>query len=86
MAWLHGQERGTTARTGAIRPFWGAMMLAQLAKPGAHLLAFGGTRTVHRLAAAIEDAGWESATCWFGAYASGFPKSLDVEGDRQATR
>ena len=31
----------------------------RVAKPGAHLLAFGGTRTYHRLAAAIEDAGWE---------------------------
>src|SRR6187551_103795 len=31
----------------------------RVAKPGAYLLAFGGTRTVHRLASAIEDAGWE---------------------------
>ena len=37
--------------------FWEAAL--RVAKPGAHLLAFGGTRTFHRLACAIEDAGWE---------------------------
>ena len=47
-------------------------------KPGGHLLAFGGTRTYHRLACAIEDAGFEirDTLCWL--YGSGFPKSLDV--------
>jgi DNA modification methylase len=50
----------------------------RVAKPGAHLLAFGGTRTYHRLAAAIEDAGWEIRDTLVWAYASGFPKSLDV--------
>jgi DNA modification methylase len=50
----------------------------RVAKPGAHLLAFGGTRTSHRLASAIEDAGWEIRDCLVWAYASGFPKSLDV--------
>src|SRR5262245_61340507 len=50
----------------------------RVAKPGAYLLAFGGTRTYHRLAAAIEDAGWEIRDCLVWAYASGFPKSLDV--------
>ena len=48
----------------------------RIAKPGAHLLAFGGTRTVHRLAAAIEDAGWEIRDMLVWGYASGFPKSL----------
>ena len=38
-------------------PFWAEAL--RVAKPGAHLLAFGGTRTFHRLAVAIEDAGWE---------------------------
>lgn len=47
-------------------------------KPGGHLLAFGGTRTVHRLAAAIEDAGFEIRDMLMWIYASGFPKSLDV--------
>jgi site-specific DNA-methyltransferase (adenine-specific) len=47
-------------------------------KPGGHLLAFGGTRTYHRLACAVEDAGFEirDSIHWF--YGSGFPKSLDV--------
>jgi DNA modification methylase len=50
----------------------------RVAKPGAHLLAFGGTRTFHRLACAIEDAGWEIRDCIMWVYGSGFPKSLDV--------
>lgn len=47
-------------------------------KPGAHLLAFGGTRTYHRMACAIEDAGFEIRDQIGWAYGSGFPKSLDV--------
>jgi site-specific DNA-methyltransferase (adenine-specific) len=54
-----------------------------VAKPGAHLLAFGGTRTYHRLACAIEDAGWEIRDCLVWGYASGFPKSLNLDGDRK---
>jgi len=50
----------------------------RVAKPGAHLLAFGGTRTFHRLTCAIEDAGWEIRDCIMWVYGSGFPKSLDV--------
>ena len=50
----------------------------RVAKPGAHLLAFGGTRTYHRLACAIEDAGWEVRDCIMWVYGSGFPKSMDV--------
>jgi len=50
----------------------------RVAKPGAHLLAFGGTRTYHRLTCAIEDAGWEIRDCLMWVYGSGFPKSLDV--------
>lgn len=47
-------------------------------KPGAYLVAFGGSRTFHRVACAIEDAGFElrDTLCWL--YGSGFPKSLDV--------
>ena len=50
-------------------------------KPGAHLLAFGGTRTHHRLAVAIEDAGFEirDTVCWL--YGSGFPKSLNLKDE-----
>lgn len=50
----------------------------RVAKPGAYMLAFGGTRTYHRLACAIEDAGWEIRDCIMWVYGSGFPKSLDV--------
>ena len=47
-------------------------------KPGGHLLAFGGTRTWHRLAVAVEDAGFEVRDSIAWLYGSGFPKSLDV--------
>lgn len=47
-------------------------------KPGAYLLAFGGTRTFHRMTCAIEDAGFEIRDCLSWLYGSGFPKSLDV--------
>lgn len=57
-------------------PYWREAL--RVAKPGAHLLAFGGTRTFHRLACAIEDAGWEIRDCLMWVYGSGFPKSLDV--------
>ena len=50
----------------------------RLLKPGGHLLAFGGTRTWHRLACAIEDAGFEVRDSIAWLYGSGFPKSLDV--------
>jgi site-specific DNA-methyltransferase (adenine-specific) len=56
--------------------FWAEAL--RVAKPGAHLLAFGGTRTYHRLACAIEDAGWEIRDCVMWVYAQGFPKSMDV--------
>src|SRR5512139_4328078 len=47
-------------------------------KPGGHLLAFGGTRTSHRMTCAIEDAGFEIRDEIAWLYGSGFPKSLDV--------
>jgi hypothetical protein len=47
-------------------------------KPGGHLLAFGGTRTYHRMVVAIEDAGFEVRDSIHWLYGSGFPKSLDV--------
>jgi DNA modification methylase len=47
----------------------------RICKPGAHLLAFGGTRTYHRLTCAIEDAGWQIRDCLMWIYGSGFPKS-----------
>lgn len=47
-------------------------------KPGGHLLAFAGTRTQHRMAVRIEDAGFEirDMLCW--VYGSGFPKSINI--------
>ena len=56
--------------------FWQAIGAAM--KPGAHLLAFGGTRTFHRLACAIEDSGFEIRDCIMWVYGTGFPKSHDV--------
>lgn len=52
--------------------------LLRVCKPGAHLLCFGGTRTYHRLACAVEDAGWEVRDCLMWVYGSGMPHSLDV--------
>lgn len=50
----------------------------RLLKPGGHLLSFAGTRTQHRMAVNIEDAGFEIRDMIAWVYASGFPKSLDV--------
>jgi DNA modification methylase len=47
-------------------------------KPGGHLLAFGGSRTYHRLAVAIEDAGFQIRDQIMWVYGSGFPKSLNI--------
>ena len=47
-------------------------------KPGGHLLAFGGTRTYHRMACAIEDAGFEIRDCIQWIYGSGFSKSMNI--------
>lgn len=47
-------------------------------KPGGHLLAFGGSRTWHRLAVAIEDAGFDVRDSIAWLYGSGFPKSHNV--------
>ena len=62
---------------------WAAEALRVL-KPGGHLVAFGGTRTYHRLACAIEDAGFEIRDSLHWLYGSGFPKSLNI-GDGRGT-
>ena len=88
-----GEERGFVGKSRAPvsgfsaykagRPFqlwceaWAAEALRVL-KPGGHLLAFGGTRTYHRLACGIEDAGFEVRDSIHWIYGSGFPKSMDV--------
>jgi DNA modification methylase len=56
---------------------WASEALRVL-KPGGYLLAFGGSRTYHRLACAVEDAGFEIRDQIMWIYGSGFPKSLDV--------
>jgi DNA modification methylase len=61
----------------AFRPETWAEVLRVL-KPGAHLIAFSGTRTYHRMACAIEDAGFEIRDQIGWCYGSGFPKSHDV--------
>ena len=55
---------------------WRAVL--RVLKPGGILLAFGGTRTYHRMACAVEDAGFEVRDCLMWMYGSGFPKSYDV--------
>jgi site-specific DNA-methyltransferase (adenine-specific) len=55
-----------------------AMECLRVLKPGGHILAFGGSRTWHRLAVAVEDAGFELRDSIAWIYGSGFPKSLDV--------
>lgn len=68
-------------RAGALFQSWCELWTREclrVLKPGGHLLAFGGTRTFHRLACAIEDAGFEVRDSIAWLYGSGFPKSLDV--------
>jgi site-specific DNA-methyltransferase (adenine-specific) len=55
-----------------------AVEALRILKPGGHLLAFAGTRTYHRMASGVEDAGFEIRDCIAWMYGSGFPKSLDV--------
>jgi site-specific DNA-methyltransferase (adenine-specific) len=61
--------------------FW--VEALRVLKPGGHLIAFGGTRTYHRLAVAIEDAGFEVRDCLMWLYGSGFPKSHNLRGEWQ---
>src|SRR5262245_32244208 len=76
------QDAARTARTENMRATvwhteW-AVAAFRVLKPGAHLLAFGGTRTHHRLMCRLEDAGFEIRDCLMWLYGQGFPKSLDV--------
>lgn len=50
----------------------------EVLKPGGYLLAFGGSRTYHRIAVAIEDAGFEIRDTIMWLYGSGFPKSMNI--------
>lgn len=55
-----------------------AAACARVLRPGGHLVTFGGTRTAHRLACGLEDAGLEIRDTIDWIYAQGFPKSLNV--------
>jgi site-specific DNA-methyltransferase (adenine-specific) len=55
-----------------------AKEVLRIVKPGANMLVFGSTRTFHRLAVAIEDAGWEIKDCLMWLYGEGFPKSMNM--------
>ncbi|MBA8838150.1 DNA methyltransferase [Ochrobactrum sp. RH2CCR150] len=70
---------GKTWDTGEVafsEEFWRECL--RVLKPGGHVVAFSGTRTYHRMAAAIEDAGFEIRDQLGWLYGSGFPKSHDV--------
>jgi len=57
-------------------PMWAEVL--RVLRPGGHVLSFGGTRTYHRMACAIEDAGFEIRDMCQWNYATGFPKALDA--------
>lgn len=69
-------QRWDNGSTAFDPEFWAEVL--RVLKPGGHVLAFGGTRTYHRLAVAIEDAGFEIRDAIQWLYGSGFPKSHDV--------
>jgi site-specific DNA-methyltransferase (adenine-specific) len=75
-------------KTGGLYDFtfeWASEAL-RVAKPGAFMLCFGGSRTSHRIACAIEDAGWQIRDTIMWLYGSGFPKSANISlmFDKQA--
>lgn len=65
-----------TGETAFAAEFWTEVL--RVLKPGGHVVAFSGTRTYHRMAVAIEDAGFEIRDQLAWVYGSGFPKSHDV--------
>ena len=69
-------QKWDTGETAFAVTFWAEVM--RVLKPGGHVIAFSGTRTYHRLAVAIEDAGFEIRDMVAWLYGSGFPKSHDV--------
>ena len=69
-------KKWDTGETAFAVEFWQECL--RVLKPGGHVVAFGGTRTYHRLAVAIEDAGFEIRDMLQWIYGSGFPKSHDV--------
>lgn len=82
-AGFHGQQWDGADAEGVRIAFevevW--RLVYELLKPGAWVFAFGHERTYHRLACAIEDAGFDVRGMGIWAYATGFPKSRDVSAD-----
>jgi site-specific DNA-methyltransferase (adenine-specific) len=81
----YGLTTSPGAKTGFMGQEWDVLpptetweAILRVAKPGAHLLAFGGTRRYHRLVCAIEDAGWEIKDCIFWVCGSGWPKGQEL--------
>jgi DNA modification methylase len=70
-----------TGETAFAEEFWREVL--RVLKPGGHVVAFSGTRTYHRMACAIEDAGFEIRDQLAWVYATGFPKSHNQKGDWQ---
>lgn len=66
-------KKWDTGETAFAIEFWEQCL--RVLKPGGHVVAFGGTRTYHRLACAIEDGGFEIRDQIGWCYGSGFPKS-----------
>ncbi len=69
-------KKWDTGETAFAVEFWQEIL--RVVKPGGHVVAFGGTRSYHRLACAIEDAGFEIRDQLAWCYGAGFPKSHDV--------
>ncbi len=81
-AWNDGADAGTYdhSRNAEYQEWcriWSKEAL-RIAKPGAFLLCFGGTRTYHRVTCGLEDAGWQIRDCMMWLYGSGFPKSHNI--------
>jgi site-specific DNA-methyltransferase (adenine-specific) len=82
-------SRGYADNDPAAFQRWCTLWVAQclrILKPGGHMVAFGGTRTWHRLAVAAEDAGFEIRDSLAWLYGTGFPKSVDVARAMARTR
>ncbi|KKM86154.1 hypothetical protein LCGC14_1281930 [marine sediment metagenome] len=81
-AWNDGADAGTYdhSRNAEYQEWcriWSKEAL-RIAKPGAFLMCFGGTRTYHRVTCGLEDAGWQIRDCMMWLYGSGFPKSHNI--------
>jgi DNA modification methylase len=82
----NGASYGADARAMQALQDWyyeRTLEMWRVLKPGGYLLAFGGSRTYHRICCAIEDAGFEIRDQIMWIYGSGFPKSHNLDGERE---